>query len=167
MKKLLLLVLFSLPGISFAQQSNPAYDLQRDKINTLLDNRAGDYGQYQESLTKRTGIFGLKTKKDMQRSIDILSGIIETDNNILRETKVLLDYKDLEKTRVEIKATNVEERVNAYMATITKLQQQNEQLKAAAEKADSKNSKLQFGLFACIAIILILLFVAKNKLKGR
>ena len=72
-----------------AQQDSSAYQMQRKKINLLLADRSSKFGQYDQSLSSRTGIFGLKTKKDMQRSIDILTEIVRTDNNIFVELKFL------------------------------------------------------------------------------
>ena len=76
-----LLILFT--NALMAQQSNPAYQAQRKKVNGLLQDRKEKFGQYSQSLSMRSGIFGLKTKKDMQRSIDILTEIVETDDTIL------------------------------------------------------------------------------------
>src|SRR5690554_3634155 len=60
------------------------YELQRQKVNHLLDQRSARFGHFDESLKKRTGIFGLKTKRDMQASLDILHEIVLTDNEIFR-----------------------------------------------------------------------------------
>jgi hypothetical protein len=69
---------------SFAQKTNTdslAYQLQRKKINDMLDVRKQKFGQYDESLSKHTGIFGFQTKKDIRRSNDILMDIVNTDND--------------------------------------------------------------------------------------
>src|SRR3546814_13602919 len=84
------------------------YEAQRQKVNQLLQQRSARFGQFDESLKKRTGIFGLKTKKDMQASIDILKQIVLTDNEVFRETKMLLDYKEFEKWQISHKATEIE-----------------------------------------------------------
>ena len=86
---------------SMAQSDSSAYQLQRKKINSLLAERSEKFGHYDQSLTKRTGIFGLKTKKDMQRSIDILTDIVLNDNSVFKELKTLMEYKDYEKSTVE------------------------------------------------------------------
>src|SRR5690554_7464066 len=69
---------------SILAQDTLAYEIQRQRVNTLLDQRSARFGQFDQSLNSRTGIFGLKTKKDMQNSIDILKEIVITDNNIFR-----------------------------------------------------------------------------------
>src|SRR5690554_2014778 len=79
-------------------QDSLDYEIQRQKVNTLLKDRSERFGQFYESLESKTGIFGLKTKKDMQKSIDILKAIVLNDNHILKETQILVRYKDQEKS---------------------------------------------------------------------
>src|SRR5690606_38635822 len=106
----------------------------------LLNQRSARFGQFNQSLQSRTGIFGLKTKKDMQASIDILKEIVATDNHIFKETKVLLDYKDMEKTFISYQANQSAERINGYVNTISKQQkiqeQQSQQIKELQQKSD-------------------------------
>lgn len=150
---------------AFTQEVPSAYNTQRLKINTLLENRSSKFGLYQNSLSKHTGIFGLKTKKDMQRSNDILTEIIETDNNILKELKVLFDYKDFEKTTVETRVETSETRVSNYMQTITKLQKQVDILKNSQTALEAEISNFiyyKFGLVALTFIILLLLYKLKS-----
>ncbi len=167
----LFLVLFLWIGFASARQVNPAYQAQRLKINQLLDNRVARYGQFQESLSKRTGIFGLKTKKDMQRSIDLLSEIVETDNTILRETKVLLDYKDLEKAEVQTQASDSKQRIASYMAAVARLQKQSAALRAdldTREKSLSTSNNLVWGLAILVFLLLLQLLVIRYRnLKSR
>ena len=66
MKKILLIALFSLfLADAFAQSGadSVTYNIQRRKINMMLAQRKQKFGQYDESLSKHTGIFGLQTKK--------------------------------------------------------------------------------------------------------
>src|SRR3546814_14323558 len=104
------------------------YEAQRQKVNQLLQQRSARFGQFDESLKKRTGIFGLKTKKDMQASIDILKQIVLTDNDVFRETKMLLDYKDVEKSQISQQADEFDARINGYIKPIGKLQPEHERL---------------------------------------
>src|SRR5438874_12358680 len=97
MKKLIGLFFLYLSCLSvYAQKSNSdslAYQLQRTKINQMLEVRRQKFGQYDQSLAKHTGIFGLQTKKDIRRSNDILMDIVKTDDDIFRELKILMDYR--------------------------------------------------------------------------
>lgn len=136
-----------------AQQDTSAYQAQRKKVNQLLADRSAKFGQYDQSLNSRTGIFGLKTKKDMQRSIDILTEIVRTDNGIFLETKALLDYKDFEKTQVEVKYQETASSKINFMTTITRLQQQNDQLKSDLEKTERKNATIIYTLSMFLVIL--------------
>lgn len=128
-----------------------AYEQQRSKINNMLDERSSKFGLYAESLKSRTGIFGLKTKKDMQKSIDILAEIVKTDNAILKETKVLLDYKTFEQEKVVTESKENSEKNLAYMRTINKLQTENERLKN--ELIILKDSRNNYKLYFYILLI--------------
>ena len=136
--------------ILFAQNDTSAYNMQRQRINKLLAERSLKFGQYDHSLSKRSGIFGLKTKKDMQASNDILTEIVLTDNNIFSELKVLLDYKDFEKKEVENHAENIEGRIERFQTTITRLQQENDKLKTEIEQHRGKANTLLIYLLVCV-----------------
>lgn len=171
-----LLCLFTLVGRSSVQQ--PAtdtaslardtvnYERQRQKVNDLLTQRSARFGQFDESLQRRTGIFGLKTKKDMQASIDILKQIVLTDNNIFRETKTLLDFKDFEKTQIAQQASEFDGRINGYIKTISKLQREQERLANEVDALEKTNQRYEglvilFGLM--LAGIAVFLFINRQK----
>ncbi len=163
--KIILILFFTFIFIDgFAQQSDSlAYEMQRNKINGMLDLRSQKFGQYDVSLTQRTGIFGLKTKKDMQRSINILTEIITTDNQILKETKTLLDFKTFQQEQVQTKSVESESRGLAYMRTINKLQTENDRIQAEFKelKKDKKLYQLiSYGL--ALALIGTALFVYRK-----
>lgn len=131
------------------------YELQRQKVNRLLDERTARFGHFDESLKKRTGIFGLKTKRDMQASLDILHEIVLTDNEIFRETRHLLsykdqmlDYKEFEKERIAKLAADYDQRINSYISTISKLQQEQERMRAEIDKLRTRN-----GLMDALALL--------------
>ncbi|MFC7523943.1 hypothetical protein ACFQRK_08330 [Parapedobacter sp. GCM10030251] len=128
-------------SFSFGQAGSDTtgYELQRQKVNKLLAERSQRFGQFNESLQKRTGIFGLKTKKDMQASIDILKQIVLTDNDIFQETKALLDYKDFEKSQIAERASEFDGRINGYIRTISKLQREHEKMVAEINTLEKTN----------------------------
>ncbi len=130
----------------------------------MLDDRSSRFNQYDNSLTKRSGIFGLKTKKDMQASNDILTQIVITDNNIFQELKILLDYKDLEKKEVEHRAVTVEGRIDRFQTTITRLQQENERLKVEVQKQTAKINRLVIYLVVSLfGVFILIIYAISNK----
>lgn len=121
---------------TFAQTNSDslAYELQRKKINNMLAVRAQKFGKYDQSLSQRTGIFGLQTKKDIRRSNDILMDIVKTDNAIYKQLKILLDYRTFQQTQVVDKSKEIESANLHYMNTINTLRRQNEKLTSEGDE---------------------------------
>lgn len=163
-------LLFSLLLVAVSAQAvqidTSAYNTQRLKINKLLAERSLKFGQYDESLHTRTGIFGLQTKKDIRNSNEILRQITLNDNDIFKEIKVLLDYKDLEVEKTKTAVDNSSDRVQNYMLSIKKLQDQNEQLKqdlTTAEKSKNFSTLIIVILTAIVIGLLIYIFSPVKK----
>ncbi len=150
MRYLLLLFFFVLPATVLAQDSS-AYELQRNKINSLLAQRSARFGQYQKSLNARTGIFGMQTKKDIKNSNEILRQIALNDNNIFRELKILMEYKEMQVQQVQNTAEAYNDRIQRYMQAIKKLQDKNESLKLVVAESERQQTFLHY-VIACLAI---------------
>lgn len=148
---------------AFSQQDSTAYEKQRERVNKLLDQRRERFGEFDTSLAARSGIFGLKTKKDMQASIDILKQIVLTDNNIFKETKALLDYKDFEKQTVETQAEESGERITGYINTISKLQKRQDQMAEEMMVLEKRSSLfLSLLIFALLSLVILLYLLLKR-----
>lgn len=172
MKKLIGTCLFCLISIySFAQKAGPdslAYQLQRAKINHMLDLRRIKFSEYDQSLTRHTGIFGLQTKKDIRKSNEILMEIVKTDDNIFRELKVLLDYRVFQQEQVQTKSTQTENVNLGYMTTINKLRQQIDQLKQEAQQEKEHQENLMRILIIVAVLMLgsiLYLLIKKRSVK--
>lgn len=167
MKYLAIILLFA---TQIAQRVNPDsanYELQRFKINSLLEKRSSNFGQYEVSLQARTGIFGLQTKNDLRRSNEILRQIALTDNDIFRELKVLMDYKDLQAQGIAETAQTNGERLALYRASIKKLQDQNETLASQNKKLTGKLTSKNYllGILFIALAFCAYLFIKKNGIK--
>lgn len=140
----------------FAQKVNSdslAYQLQRAKINQMLDVRKQKFGQYDQSLAKHTGIFGLQTKKDIRRSNDILMDIVKTDDDTFRELKILMDYRVFQQQQAQTHSVETENVTLAYMNTINRLRQQIDLLKKEAQQEKEYQAKL-LRIFVIIAVLM-------------
>jgi hypothetical protein len=173
MKKLILACLLSLLYThTFAQKVNTdsmAYQLQRAKINQMLDVRRQKFGQYDESLKQHTGIFGLQTKKDIRRSNDILMDIVKTDDDLFREIKVLMDYRVYQQQQVQSKSTETENVNLGFMNTINRLRQQIDLLKQEAQKEKEHEGHLLrifITLFVLMFGSILYLLVKKRTVKA-
>lgn len=152
-KHFLSLLFFILITPTLFAQDSSAYELQRSKINALLAERSAKFGQYDESLNTRTGIFGFQTKRDIRNSNEILRQIAINDNAIFGQLKVLLDYKDLQMQDVKTVSTTNDERIVNYRRTIKQLQDQTQKLTLQLEKSEKGKD---------LAFILLVLFVIAN-----
>jgi len=167
MKRILLLLLFFFCLIDVHAQvtsDSLAYQAQRKKINSMLDERKQKFGQYSQSLSMHTGIFGLQTKKDIRRSNDILMDIVKTDEDIFVQTKILLEYRTFQQTQVQSRSVETDNANLGFMNTINNLRTQNEKLKKdakAAEEAQQKASQMAMAIIAGLIIIVLLLLRAK------
>ena len=150
----------------FAQSNTDsiAYQLQRKKINGMLAQRAQKFGKYDQSLSMHTGIFGLQTKKDIRRSNEILMDIVKTDNAIYRELKILLEYRTFQQTQIQSHSKEAEKSNLGFMYTISKLQQQNDKLKAQARKQQNNLESTRRNYVAAIIFlsVAILYLIIRN-----
>lgn len=87
MKKLVFIILLSLPFNLFAQA----------KLDKMLQDRQALHQQWQNSESKKSGIFGNRTKKDMIETNNWMERIIQKDNQIMEELRML---SDIEKTEI-------------------------------------------------------------------
>jgi hypothetical protein len=157
MKKLILIILCCcVNAIAFAQAQTDslAYQLERKKINSMLAQRRQKFGQYDQSLTMHTGIFGFQTKKDIRRSNDILMDIVKTDDAIYLEIKILLDFRAFQQSQVQNHSKEAEQSNLGYMTTINKLRNQVDQLKAESDKQQEQAAKTR-NIFIVLLIILL------------
>ncbi len=167
MKNLILLALALICFTNIHAQTTAdslTYELQRKKINAMLDQRSRKFGQYDYSLGQHTGIFGLQTKKDIRRSNDILMDIVKTDNEIYKQLKILLDYRTFQQTQVLSRSKEIEATRLAYMYNINKLRDKNAQLKKDLEATDRNLGRWQrsFYIAATLLLITILLRIRQN-----
>jgi len=168
MKKNALIILFCcLTATAFAQPKGDsiAYQLEHAKINAMLAQRTQKFGQYDQSLTMHTGIFGLQTKKDVRRSNDILMDIVKTDDSIYREIKILFDYTVFQRTQVQDHSKEAIESNFGYMTTINKLRKQADLMKAEANAQQTRYEKTLGLLIVILVIMLLAIFylVSRNR----
>lgn len=165
-KKLFLLTLITLSiTLKINAQDTSAYEIQRTKINALLAERSNNFGQYDASLNARTGIFGFQTKKDIKNSNEILRQIALNDNDIFKELKILLDYKDLQVEQVKTAVNTNSESILNYRKTIKGLQEQNQKLTDNLDKAENASGIAHIFMFIFLIGCAILAFVLFKKIK--
>ncbi len=160
-----LFFLYLLIPISGWAQDTSAYNNQRIKINALLAERSAKFGQYDESLNKRTGIFGFQTKQDIRNSNEILRQIALNDNHIFTELKLLLDYKDLQVQQAQSNSSLNTESIQNYRRTIKTLQDQTQQHDKKIDQVEKSRdlAYLLASLFFIATVLLTYLFVQQKR----
>ena len=169
MKKSVLTILtFLLLATAYAQQ-NPdsvAYQLQRQKINMMLEQRRQKFGQYDQSLKEHTGIFGLQTKKDIRHSNDILMDIVKTDNDLYEQIKVLLGMNTFQQKQALDKSVETAARAKetetyniGFMNTINRMRAKNEQLQKQLDDAERNHAKTVSALVILLVLMLLSIFL--------
>jgi len=161
---IILLFSTSLQAAPF-QTDTSAYQTQRLKVNALLNQRSAKFGQYDQSLDTKTGIFGFQTKGDIKNSNEILRQIVLNDNNIFKELKILMDYKDEEVKRIKNEANNNGSRINNYKESIKKLQDQNVQLKKDYDAANKEKQITNYIVMFLTLTLFVACYLFYKKLK--
>jgi hypothetical protein len=168
MKRFIVFILFVLATAEAFAQSNSdslAYQLQRAKINAMLAQRAQQFGQYDQSLTMHTGIFGLQTKKDIRRSNDILMDIVKKDDDIYKQIKILLDFRTFQQKQVQTHYKAVEDNTIGYMTAINKLRNEVDHLKAdaARQQKGKEQSTRKFVIALAVMTLLVLVLLTRRR----
>ncbi|MCH7411446.1 Clp protease ClpB [Belliella sp. DSM 111904] len=117
MKRLITLILFLSPMMLFGQA----------KLEMLMQERQSLHQQWQQSESKKSGIFGNRTKKDMIETNNWMERIIRKDNQIMDELKMLS----------EIQKTEITYEKNDYKYIASKQEREIASLKRALEDKDS------------------------------
>lgn len=144
----------------------------QEEINKLTAERENLYRKYKETESLSTGIFGNRSKGDLQTTIDALNEIIKKDNQILEELKSIQadskieftnKYNDLIQQNNDLSQKNREllelsERHKGYS------KENHEVLQATEDKQILLISLLT--IFVIIAIIYVIkYFVLKSEMK--
>ncbi|SMD42447.1 hypothetical protein SAMN00777080_0998 [Aquiflexum balticum DSM 16537] len=116
MKKYLIVLLLIFPVTVFAQA----------KLDKLLKERDSMHREWKSSESKKSGIFGNRTKKDMIETNDWMERIIQKDNQIIEELRLL----------GEIEKTEITYEKNDYKFISQKLEREIALLKRALEEKD-------------------------------
>lgn len=86
-KRYILVLLFFIPTMAFAQA----------KLDRMLQERESMHREWKASESKKTGIFGNRTKKDMIETNEWMQRIIQKDNQIMEELRLM---SEIEKTEI-------------------------------------------------------------------
>ena len=139
--------------------------MERKRLYELLEVRRQKFEAYSESIEKRSGIFGNKTKRDMQKSNEVLTEIVRTDNNIIKVLNRAVDFKDYERVNLSQEVgENTQQMDNLLHATDT-LEKQLTKLKHNYTSLKSESQWMKIFNRALIFAVLLLVFLIVIKKK--
>lgn len=144
----------------------------QEEINKLTDERANLYQKYKETESLTSGLFGNRSKNDLQTTIDALNEIIKKDNEILEELTHIQENSKTEFTNKYnelIRQNNELSRKNSELLDVTERHKnytkENHQIIDETEQKQTLLISLlvSFGLMAVIYSIKY--FVLKSEMK--
>lgn len=132
-----LLILMLTAVVKAENKSLDTSGYYRQQLQKLLIERGQKVSAYTQSLQKRSGIFGAKTKKDILGSNEILKDLIKSDDQIIEVLNRVVDFRNYEKVSMVYNNLDHHQHLdNLLRATdtlskqVTALRQQNNKLTA-------------------------------------
>jgi hypothetical protein len=143
LKRFLLILLVLAPVSVFAQA----------KLDKLVSERNKMHTAWKDSESKKTGIFGNRTKKDMIETNEWMERIIQKDNQIMEELKLL---SEIEKTEITYEKNDykfISQKQEREIAMLKRTLAEKEGM-VIEEKSESRTYEwLTFILFLSTAIL--------------
>jgi hypothetical protein len=171
MKKVFLFMLtFLMSAGIILSQDRTAQDRSADRaeLQKRLEERQKKFDAYSESLKKRSGFFGGKSKADIQHSNAVLRDIIETDNKIISVLNRVVDFRTYEKVNMNYDLLSCNERVTNLQNAVEMLNNRASKLAAsnATLKKRAGNFKLLATAFGILVLVLLFLMTRKKFMSG-
>ncbi len=149
-------------SIYLMAQTAPA---DRKELMDLLQERRERFDAYASSIEKRSGIFGNKTKKDMQQSNNVLTEIVRTDNRIIGVLNRTVDFRNYEKVTLGYDVQANTDRINSLLNSIDTLQKQVTVLNARKSQLSSGLLRMKMVTFflGIISIVFVVLWFRSRR----
>ena len=138
-----------------AADSSSADD--RRQLHDLLEERNKRFEHYLNSLDRKSGIFGNKTKGDLKASQAVLAEIVETDNKIIRTLNRVVDFRNFEKATMNYDLRERDVRLDDLMQSLDKLAKKSESLEERNNKLERQLSIRTIFIYV-LAVAAVLLF---------
>jgi len=155
--KTTLLILLSLSIFTLAKSSDREHE--KKVLQDLVQEREQRFGEYSRAAGSRSGIFGNKTKKDLQAQVDVLTDIVKTDNRIISTLNTFLSYRTFQQTETTYSQAELDDKNTKLNELTTSLANQLKEAKES-KKAIQINLKwakvwnyLLIGVAVCLGIM--------------
>ena len=159
-----IIFILSLLFLSFFLSNAQQMQMQdRMELQHLLAERAKNFSAYTSSIQKRSGIFGNKTKSDIQKSNEVLLAIVTLDNDIMDALNRALSYKTFEKTTDNYSNRDCELRLKQSMQVTDTLMKQLTLVEKKIKRDQNSASLYSVLFYIALAGCLILIIMIRRK----
>ena len=169
MKKIFIFFLtLLLSAVTVLSQERTTQDRTADRaeLQKRLEERQKKFDAYSESLKKRSGFFGGKSKADIQHSNAVLRDIIETDNQIIKVLNRVVDFRTYEKVNMNYDLLSCNERVTNLQNAVEMLNNRVSKLASSNAELDKKAGNFKFlSTVFGILVLGLVIFIGWNRLK--
>jgi|SRR5436853_6128572 len=167
MKKIFIFFLtLLLSAVTVLSQERTTQDRTADRaeLQKLLMERQKKFDAYSESVKKRSGFFGGKSKGDIQRSNEVLRNIIESDNQIIKVLNRVVDFRTYEKVNMNYDLLSCNERVENLQRGVEMLNKQMSNLAASNATLKKQTGSLKFlSTVFGIIVLGLLIFIGVRR----
>jgi hypothetical protein len=152
LKRYLLIIILLVPFTLFAQA----------KLDKLVSERTTMHAAWKASESKKTGIFGNRTKKDMIETNEWMERIIQKDNQIMDELKMLSEIQKTEITYEKNDYKFISQKQEREIAMLKRTLAEKEGL-VVEGKSDSRTYEWLTFIFFLSTLVLGMLYWKKPK----
>jgi hypothetical protein len=162
MKKILVALVLI---FSFLHTGAQAQMQMEDRMNlqNLLAERAKNFSAYTSSIQKRSGIFGNKTKTDIQKSNEVLLAIVTLDNDIMDALNRALSYKTFEKTTDNYSSRDCEMKLKQSMQVTDTLMKQLTLVEKKIRQGNNSASVYSMLFYIALAGCFVMFIMMKRR----
>ncbi len=162
MKKILLLLLLSFlcPVVHSQDSLGNIIELQK-----LLKERKDKFEDYASSADKRSGIFKMKTKKDLEASREILLQIVKTDNHIFSALSSAISHRGMAKSDYSYDELNYKQTIDRLSLAADTLNKQlvaEKELHAANERKAGTLQWIVYVLAGIVVLLTVAIFIRRR-----
>ena len=154
-------ILLFFSACAFAQQQTT--DQDRKELQDLLTERKEKFDAYAQSLERRSGIFGGKTKGDLKASQAVLIDIVETDNKIIRSLNRVVDFRTYEKVTMNYDLSERDRRLDGLMQSVDTLAKRADTLKAQNNLLERQVTIRTIFIYILVAASLFLFYLSRKR----
>ena len=126
------------------------------ELKKLLKERKDRFEAYAISADERSGIFGNKTKKDLEKSREILFQIVKTDNTILSELTRVISKRGMAKADYSYDEMGYRQTIDLLTQAADTLNKQLVTVKEVNVSLKKKVDIQQWILYSLLGVIVLL-----------